>query len=140
METEGAKLIARLRARKLRVKLNEGKIYIGPAGQLTEIDKAAIKKHREDMVVILGAEQGEGMQMVLEFFPGARVISAGKGAVWPPEGGFVPPAARTYDPHAVESPTVACPLCGAGEWRISGHSWVCGRCCPPAKPKEGAPT
>jgi len=87
----------------------------------------------------LAAEADPGVAMALDVFPGARVVSAGQPASWPPADAWVPTSARTIDVYAAEMPTAACPCCGATAWFRAGDGWTCSTCHPAPARADGQP-
>jgi hypothetical protein len=53
-------LLADLRRRGLRVRLQGGKVYVGPRDKMTEADRQAITAHKPHLVALLLAEQSGG--------------------------------------------------------------------------------
>jgi hypothetical protein len=67
------------------------------------------------------------------FGAGARIVSTGTPAVWPPSGGCVPSSGPT-SPFAAEPPAVPCRVCASSTWHRAGEGWTCGTCHPKPTP------
>jgi hypothetical protein len=126
---ESVALLAHARRAGLAVRLEGGRLIVRGPKRLADL-AASLLDRKDAVVAALDAEADPGVVMVLDVFPGARVVAASQPAVWPPEGGWVPSPGK-IDPYAAEPPRSPCPCCGTMAWSLAGTGFTCGVCHPP---------
>src|SRR5262249_34376170 len=109
----------------------------GTRAALTDGDRAAIREHLAELKALVQAEADPIVAAALTVFPGARIVSAGQPASWPPADASIPTSARTIEVYAAEMPTAACRCCGATAWFRAGSAWTCSTCHPSPNREPG---
>jgi hypothetical protein len=124
-----ATLVAQFQSRGIRLRMAGDVLQAAPRDRLTDADRASLRDHLAELKALVRAKASAALVDDV-FGPGARVVSCGRPAVWPPDGGWIPSSEHTIDPYAAAAPTVPCPGCGAMMWGLAGSGWCCRRCHP----------